>query len=155
MPIIRHTNSADATWTRRAEHPGLEFEKQELVGKSDAQQCTVSLMKIPPHQAAFPYHYHILNEENFFILNGKGLLRTPDGEQEVLPGDYIFFPRGEDGAHKLTNISDTEPLIYIDFDTSNIPEICFYPDSEKIGVWCTDIRQLYFTRDQVGYYDGE
>lgn len=155
MSIIQHTNSLDAVWTRRAEHPGLEFEKQELIGKSHAQQCTASLIKIPPHRAAFPYHYHILNEENFFILSGKGLLRTPDGEQEVSSGDFIFFPRGESGAHKMTNISDTEPLIYIDFDTANDPEVCIYPDSEKIGVWGKGIRQLYFLKDQVGYYDGE
>ncbi len=28
----------------------------------------------------------------------------------------MFFPTGADGAHKLTNSSETENLVYIDFD---------------------------------------
>ena len=68
---------------------------------------------------------------------------------------FCFSPRGETGAHILTNASETEPLVYLDIDTANDPEICFYPDSGKIGVWGDGISQLYFTRDKADYFDGE
>ena len=155
MPTIRHTSAPDAAWTHRAEHEGYAYEKQKLVSRREAKQCTASMMKIPPKKAGYPYHFHILNEECFFILSGVGLLRSPDGEQEVTAGDFLFFPRGDTGAHKLTNTSETEPLVYLDFDTANDPEVSFYPDSQKVGVWGEGISQLYFTRDKAGYYDGE
>jgi len=95
------------------------------------------------------------SEEVFYILSGKGLLKTPDGEKTVTAGDYIFFPANENGAHKLTNISDTETLVYLDFDTYNDIDVAFYPDSGKVGIWGKNINQLYKIKDQVGYYDGE
>ena len=55
----------------------------------------------------------------------------------------------------LRNISDTENLVYLDFDTCNDIDVTFYPDSGKIGVWGKDINQLYKIRDQVEYYEGE
>ncbi len=155
MPIIRHTNAPDAVWTRRAAKEKFEYEKQELVAKKDAKQCTAAIMRIPPKKAGYPYHYHILNEECFYLISGVGTLRAPEGEPEVTAGDFLFFPRGETGAHILTNASETEPLVYLDIDTANEPEICFYPDSGKIGVWGGGISQLYFTRDKADYFDGE
>jgi len=112
-------------------------------------------MKFPPKKTAYPYHYHMKSEEVFYILSGKGLLKTPDGEKTVTAGDYIFFPANENGAHKLTNISDTETLVYLDFDTYNDIDVAFYPDSGKVGIWGKNINQLYKIKDQVGYYDGE
>ena len=155
MPIIRHTTSLDAPWTHRAAKGKFEYEKQNLITEGEAKQCVAALLKIPPKMAGYPYHYHILDEECFFILSGTGILRSPEGEQEVNAGDFLFFPRGETGAHMLTNASETEPLIYLDFDTANDPEICFYPDSQKIGVWGEGINQLYFTKDKAEYFDGE
>lgn len=155
MPIIRHTNAPDEVWTHRAAKGKFEYEKLELVTKQQAKQCVAALLKIPPKKAGYPYHYHILNEECFFLLSGTGILRSPEGEQEVTAGDFLFFPRGESGAHILTNASETDPLVYLDVDTNNDPEICFYPDSRKIGVWGDGIRQLYFTKDQAEYFDGE
>ena len=78
MPIIRHTNAPDAAWTHRAEHEGYAYEKQELVSRREAKQCTAAMMRIPPKKAGYPYHFHILNEECFFILSGVGLLRSPE-----------------------------------------------------------------------------
>ena len=55
----------------------------------------------------------------------------------------LFFPTGPAGAHKLTNSSDTEALIYIDFDVVHDVDITVYPDSDKIGIWGMGINQLY------------
>ena len=66
-------------------------------------------------------------------------------------GDSIFFPTGETGAHQLTNLSETEPLLYLDFDTFHYPEVCFYPDTQKVGIFGENLRQIYYTKDQTTY----
>ena len=55
------------------------------------------------------------------------------------------------GAHKLTNTSETEPLVYLDFDTKNGINVCFYPDSGKIGVRGKEVNQLYKLDSRVDY----
>ena len=117
--------------------------------------CAVFHYEIPPGKAAYPYHYHVKNEESFYILSGRGLLRTPSGEKEVCAGDFLYFPAGESDAHKLTNISKTENLVYIDFDTINALDVCFYPDSGKLGIWGKNINKCYKSKQDVNYYDDE
>ena len=151
MPIIRHTNSPDAVWTRRPDHETYDFDKIELIPRSEAKGCYANLIKLPPKKAGFPYHYHTINEECFFILSGTGLLRTPQGDQKVTAGDSIFFPTGETGAHQLTNLSENESLLYLDFDTFHYHEVCFYPDTQKVGIFGKDFRQIYETKEQTTY----
>ena len=83
------------------------------------------------------------------------MLRTRKGEREVKPGDLLFFPAGEDGAHKLTNTSDSEPLVYLDFDIVHDLDVTMYPDSGKLGIWGMDTNKIYRIDDDVDYYDGE
>lgn len=155
MEKIIIKKALDVQPKHKKEHEDYEYYKRELVPVRKDGQCIVSLYEIPPKKAAYPYHYHMKSEEVFYILKGKGLLKTPNGERIVTEGDYIFFPANENGAHKLINASDKDYLIYLDFDTYNDIDIAFYPDSEKIGVFGKNINQLYKIKDQVEYYDGE
>jgi uncharacterized cupin superfamily protein len=138
-----------------SEHDGYEYYKREFVSKSDGHQCAISVYEIPPGKSAYPYHYHVKNEEAFYIISGIGILKTPTGDKEITAGDFLFFPANEKGAHKLINTSETEMLIYLDFDTHNEIDAAFYPDSNKIGIWGKSINQIYKTNQQVTYYDGE
>ena len=155
MDEIIIKRAADVQPKHKKEHDDYEYNKRELVALREDGQCRVSLYEIPPKKAAYPYHYHTKNEEGFYILKGQGLLKTPNGEKTVTTGEYIFFPANEQGAHKLTNVSDTESLVYLDFDTCNDIDVAFYPDSGKIGIWGKKINQLYKIQNQVEYYDGE
>ncbi|MGF7145115.1 putative cupin superfamily protein [Anaerotaenia torta] len=155
MSEFLHVNVSDATRRHKSKQDGYEHYRRDLVPKGFARQCAISLYELPPGQSAYPYHYHVKNEEAFYILSGNGILRTPQGERPVSAGDFLFFPANEKGAHKLTNISETDLLVYLDFDTYNDIDIAFYPDSEKIGVWGKNINQLYKTKDQVEYYRDE
>jgi uncharacterized cupin superfamily protein len=73
----------------------------------------------------------------------------------VSAGEMLFFPTGPAGAHKLTNISETDNLVYIDFDVVHDVDIAVYPDSDKIGVWGMGVNKLYPQEADVDYYDGE
>jgi len=152
---ILHLSPQSVPPEHENEHPDYEYYKCELVPKGQAEQCKVSHYEIPPGKSAYPYHYHTKNEEVFYILSGMGSLKTPDGDRPVSAGDFLFFPAGKNGAHKLTNTSDSEPLTYLDFDTYNDVDVAFYPDSGKVGIWGKGVDQVYKVERQVDYYEGE
>lgn len=107
-----------------------------IVAPQDAAavQCHIAVIEIMPGKQSFPYHYHDTDEEAFYIIRGQGTLRTPQGKIPVKGGDCILLPPGPDNAHSISNTSDSEKLVYIDFDTHNLPEITHFPDTGKIEV---------------------
>ena len=155
MSRIKHSQIEEIPASHKCEHEGYEYYRRRFVPFGGAKNSLVSVYEIPPHKSAYPYHFHHNNEETFYILSGEGVLRTPDGERKVSAGELLFFPTGPAGAHKLTNCSDTEKLVYIDFDVVHEVDITIYPDSDKIGVWGMGINQLYPQAEAVDYYDGE
>ena len=155
MSDIKHSKIEDIPVSHKCEHEGYEYFRRKFIPFVGAKNSLVSVYEIPPHKSAYPYHFHHNNEETFYILSGEGVLRTPDGERKVTAGELLFFPTGPAGAHKLTNSSDTENLVYIDFDVVHEVDITIYPDSDKIGVWGMGINQLYPQAEAVDYYDGE
>ena len=155
MSEIKHSKIESIPVSHKCEHDGYEYYRKKFIPFGGAKNSLVSVYEIPPHKSAYPFHFHHNNEETFYILSGEGVLRTPDGERKVSAGEFLFFPTGPAGAHKLTNSSDTENLVYIDFDVVYDVDITIYPDSEKIGVWGMGINQLYPQVEAVDYYDGE
>ncbi len=154
MPV-KHSRMTELPARSKAEHPDYAYTRRDFVRRGEAEGTLVSIYEIPPMKSAYPYHYHLKDEETFYIISGEGLLKTPDGERPVHGGELLFFPAGSEGAHKLTNTSPTEKLVYIDFDAVHDLDAAFYPDSGKIGVWGKGVNQVFRTEDHVDYYDGE
>ena len=153
-PIIVNINQLDAS--HKHEHPDYEYHKRVITPRSTTAQCYVCVYDIPPQKFAYPYHYHTSNTEVFHILQGKGSLQTPEGQVFVKAGDIIVFPPGAAGAHKLQNSSDHEMLTYMDYATTNSPDIVHYPDSHKVGVIVHGTSADFFSLDQaVDYYKDE
>ena len=136
-------------------HEGHVFTRRQFIRRGEAESTLVGIYEIPPGKAAYPYHFHHKNEETFYILSGEGILKTPAGERKVKTGEMLFFPTGPEGAHKLTNSSETEMLTYIDFDVVHDIDIAVYPDSDKIGIWGKGINKIYPQDGNADYYDGE
>ncbi len=155
MSEIKHSKIEDIPASHKCEHEGYEYYRRKFIPFGGAKNFLISVYEIPPHKSAYPYHFHHNNEETFYILSGEGVLRTPDGEKKVSAGELLFFPTGPAGAHKLTNSSDTENLVYIDFDVAHDVDITIYPDSDKIGIWGMGINKLYPNAEAVDYYNGE
>jgi uncharacterized cupin superfamily protein len=152
---IKHCKIEDLAVSHRCEHEDYEYFRRKFIPFGDARNTLVSVYEIPPRKSAYPYHYHHKNEETFYIISGEGILQTPDGEKKVTAGDLLFFPTGPAGAHKLTNTSEINNLVYIDFDVVHDVDIAMYPDSDKIGIWGMGINKLYHQSADVDYYDGE
>lgn len=155
MSEFRHAHIDELTPKHKNWNADYEYDRKDFVPRGGGEHCMVSVYEIPPLKSAYPYHYHHKNEETFFIVSGEGVLRTPDGERPVRAGDLFFFPANSHGAHKLTNTSETEKLVYIDFDVTHDLDVAIYPDSHKIGVWGKGINKLYRLADDVDYYEGE
>lgn len=155
MDAVVYTNKDALTPIHQNEHARYEYFKYEAVPAAYENQCKVSFYEIPPGKSNYPYHYHTANEEIFYIISGTGLLRTPEGERNVSAGDVIVFPTGEKSAHKLTNVSESDMLVYLDVDTNRTPEIVYYPDSKKVGVLLNADMKNFYKDEDVGYYTGE
>lgn len=115
-----------------------------------------SLYEMPPGQSGSPYHYELGDEEWLIVLEGRPTVRHPDGEEQLEPGDTVCFPRGPEGAHKVTNATD-EPVRVLMISTLNKPSVAVFPDSDKIGITSADHRDDIDVRrsDGVDYWDGE
>ena len=113
---------------------GNEFTIKPVIPLADVTKCRVNFIEVEPGNHAFGYHYHEMNEEVFYIISGKGIVRTSKGDITVNAGDAITFPTGMEGAHVIRNGSDTEKLVYLDFDAINVPEIVHFPDTRKVMV---------------------
>ena len=61
-------------------------------------------------------HMHYGVEEMFFVLTGSPTVRTPQGAEELSPGDVVYFPEGRDGLHTFSNPTD-EPVRMIGIST--------------------------------------
>ena len=155
MSEIKHARAEELPARHKCEHEGYEYFRRDFVPWSDGRRSLVSVYEIPPLKSAYPYHYHCKNEETFFILSGEGALKTPEGTKTVRAGELLFFPADSGGAHKLTNTSPTESLVYLDFDVIGDLDAAVYPDSGKVGLWGKDLNRVFRLEDARDYYDGE
>ena len=126
-----------------------------------AQKLGYSFFYVPPGKAAFPFHTHSRNEEMIYIIQGEGVLRFGQEETLVGPGTIAACPVGAEFPHQLVNTGAHE-LRYLVVSTMDFPDICEYPDSNKIGAYATGalgaqagLRALYVKNQNVDYYAGE
>ena len=165
MPKIIITNMDKITLKHQNEHKLYEYYKHsvtddkykyEISSPVEGNKTVVAFYTLPPGKSNYPFHYHTTNEEVFYIISGSGILETFEETYKISTGDIIVCPAGKNGAHKITNSSETENLVYLDVDTNNTPDIVYYPHSDKIGIRAAgEIRDNYNINNKINYYDNE
>ncbi|MDX1623060.1 MAG: cupin domain-containing protein [Gemmatimonadota bacterium] len=108
-------------------------ERKRLAKRAGARLLGYSLYRLSPGERPWAHHYHHVNEEAFFVLEGRGRLRTGDGEAEIGGGDAIACPAGPGGAHSIEAIGE-RPLVYLALSTMEEPDVVAYPESGNIAV---------------------
>jgi uncharacterized cupin superfamily protein len=88
---------------------------------------------VPPGSSACPFHSHAREDEVFYVLSGRGVLRYGDELHTVGPGDCISCPAGTGIAHQLANPFE-EDFVYLSIGLNDSHEVCTYPDSGKVMV---------------------
>jgi len=129
------SNISDLAWTAMDHENKIVHQRKDLTREMTNNKMVASYYEISPGKVNWPFHYHLANDECFFILEGEGELRTIDGKEKVKAGDFIYFPAGENGLHQLRNISESKVLRYIDIGTTRQPDVVVMPDSNKLGVF--------------------
>ena len=110
---------------------------------------------VPPGKRSCPFHSHRAEEEMFFIVRGKGLLRYGSETRPIRAGDVICCPvGGPETAHQIVNDSDAD-LAYLSVSTMSPAEVCEYPDSKKIGAFAGEVRHLTRAGDGLDYWIDE
>ena len=149
-------NIHDLQWADFGQGGEFECQRKGLTDRSGSG-LGVCALKLAPGKSAFPKHAHLTNDEAIFVLSGTGTMQMGDDSFEVKEGDYVPLPKGEAYAHKLTNTSDAD-LEYLCMSTMVSPEVVFYPDSNKTGIFVTGggefIAEMY-DREPVDYWKGE
>lgn len=136
------------------EHPGFSWRAARVGNRLGAGLIGASLYELEPGERTFPYHFEWNNEEWLIVVAGRPVLRTPEGERPLEPGDVVCFPEGPAGAHLVRNDSN-EPVRVLILSTKNSPGIAEYPDSDKLGVWAGETRHMVRRSPQLDYWDGE
>ena len=120
-----------------------------------AKELGYSYDIVPPGKRSCPFHSHRGEEEMFFIVKGRGLLRYGSESRPIRAGDVICCPTGgPETAHQIVNDSDAD-LAYLSISTMLPAEICEYPDSNKVGAFAIGWRHMARAADAVDYWVGE
>lgn len=159
----RIVDLADLAWEPYARGP-FRAERKRPARAVAAERLGCSLYRIAPGDRMWPYHLHHVNEELFVVVSGRGMARTPHGEEPVGPGDAIGCPTGRGGAHAIRATGD-EPLVVFALSTMEEPEVLEYPDSTKINVMvgappggdegARVLDHVFRLGDAVDYLEGE
>jgi uncharacterized cupin superfamily protein len=129
------------TTTPNLDHPNYDEPRESVEGftayrarlgyQLGTERIGLSQWLLPAGQAAYPYHFHLAEEELLVLLRGTPLLRTPEGWRRLQQGDVVRFPAGEEGAHQLVNDTGAE-VAFLSISTHGQPDVVIYPDEGKL-----------------------
>jgi uncharacterized cupin superfamily protein len=151
-------NIDDPHFDEPREHDGFRARRARLGHQLGTERIGLSLWELPPGEAAYPYHFHLAEEEALVVLDGRPRLRTPAGWRRLERGAVVRFPVGEDGAHQVVN--DTgERVRFLAVSTHGQPDVVLYPDEGKLGAAerrpdGSGLRQYFRLGDAVDYNNG-
>jgi uncharacterized cupin superfamily protein len=153
---VKRVNLYGDEWEHEQERDGYRWRARQIGPVIGASMLGATVYELPPGQKSFPYHYEHGTEEWLLVVAGRPTLRTPEGEQELEPGDMVAFPEGPDGAHQVQNATE-QPVRIVFFSTKQSPAVAVYPDSDKLGIWIAgSADSLIVRRDSaVDYWEGE
>jgi uncharacterized cupin superfamily protein len=143
-------------WDEVRDRPGWQWKRLGVRRKLGAEQIGASVYELAPGQGTFPYHWHQLREEWLIVLRGEPTLRGPDGERSLAEGDCVVFKAGPEGAHSIRNDTD-EPirLMLLSAEAEAKADMCFYPDSGKVGLFGEDLVKILDLNAELDYFAGE
>jgi uncharacterized cupin superfamily protein len=87
----------------------------------------VNLVTLPPGAGSAQRHWHSLEDEFVYVVEGEVTLVTEDGEQVLAAGQAAGFPAGRADGHHLIN-KGTAPATYLEVGDRIAEDVCTYPD---------------------------
>jgi uncharacterized cupin superfamily protein len=142
-------------WSEGERFAGAEIPLAALGG---ATQVGVNLVELVPGKQSCPLHWHVREEEHFYVLEGRCVLRTQDSESgderhELGPGDYVCFPANGRVAHAFEN-PFRERCRLLAIGSRDPAEIAVYPESKKLKLRALDAI-VPMPEESIDYWTGE
>lgn len=96
-------------------------------------QFGVNLVVLGPGGQSALRHWHTLEEEFVYLLEGELVLVTDAGETTLRAGDCAGYAAGNGNAHHMVNRSAT-PARYLEVGGRCPGDVAFYPDDDLLWV---------------------
>ncbi len=126
-----HTETVPWRSFSRGEHFALHY--QDLGRFGGGSKVGVHLEELPPRKQSNPLHYHMVEEEHLYILQGSLTLTLGSDRYTMTAGDYACFPAGQPAGHTLFNHTD-EPCRYLIIGENNPHDVVVYPETNRLRV---------------------
>ncbi len=107
----------------------LPREKRALGDAVGLTKIGINLTTLPPGKESSMRHWHSLEDEFVFVLEGEVVLRTNEGEQVLTAGMCAGFPANNRNGHQLVNRSKS-PARYLEVSNREHEDIPDYPDDD-------------------------
>ena len=106
-------------------------EKTGMSSVAGLTQFGVNLTRLKPGAASGIRHWHEMEDEFVYVLEGEITLIEGDGEVLLKPGDAAGYKAGVANGHHLVNKSSRDAL-YLEVGTRAPRERAHYPDHDLI-----------------------
>ncbi|SON56370.1 hypothetical protein HDIA_2829 [Hartmannibacter diazotrophicus] len=131
--------------------PCLARERTKLGDAAGLTQFGVNLLRLPPGAWSSQRHWHTEEDEFVYVVAGKVVLVTDDGEETLEAGDCAGFKAGEADGHHLQNRSDKDALV-LEVGSRIGTDAAHYSDIDMLAP-AGGVPAIYTHRDGTPYAD--
>ena len=117
-------NLFSGPWDGENDEPGT---RHRMFWRPDGARMGATLYELASGAPESRMHMHFGAEEMFFVLAGRPLLRTRQGEETLATGAVVFCPEGRAGLHTFSNPTD-EPVAILAISAGSFPDVVAYPE---------------------------
>jgi len=103
--------------------------KRRLGAACGLKSLGVNLVTLGPGGQSALRHWHTLEDEFVYVLEGEVVLVTNEGEQTLRAGMCAGYPAGSRNGHHFINRS-RKPARYLEMGTNVPGDTAFYPDDD-------------------------
>jgi uncharacterized cupin superfamily protein len=128
----------------------LPREKRALGDALGLTKIGVNLTTLPPGKESSMRHFHTLEDEMIFVVEGEVVLLTDEGEQLLTAGMCAGFASGATNGHQLVNRSD-RPVRYLEISNRHPEDVADYPDVDLALRRAADGKFVFLRKDGTAY----
>jgi len=110
----------------------------------------VNLVTLGPGGQSALRHWHTLEDEFVYLLEGEVVLVTNEGEQTLKAGMCAGYAAGSKNGHHFINRSQ-KPATYLEMGTNVPGDTAFYPDDDLRLMETEDEGMVYAHKDGRRY----
>lgn len=128
----------------------LPREKRALGDAVGLTKIGINLTTLPPGKESSMRHFHTLEDEFIFVVEGEVVLCTDEGEQLLCAGMCAGFPAGVSNGHQLVNRGD-RPVRYLEVSNREPDDSAMYSDVDLAYRKRADGRAMFTHKDGTPY----